>query len=505
MTSTTLPGSRSGSRFALIAILAAALALRLTDLGGESLWLDEGVAIRMASLPLHETIAATAADVHPPLYRSLLHVWISGFGRSEAAARLLSVLMGTLSVFWVARIGRRLIGPFGGLAAAALLAVSPIAIRYAQDATSYALYVGVGLLSWLFFLRWLERRRLLDGLAYALSTAALLYVHNTAWFTWAAEWLVFAIALARAPGSRAELTLRWIVLQGAVLMLYAPWLPILVHQLGSVGADFWIPRPTPRMLAGTALDFAGSPWMLALLGVAVLAGALLKRIGEEPGHPWPAATTVLLPWLIVPVAGPYLASYVFAPIFLTRVTLVALPAACLLAARGVAAVRAPVARAIAVAVLLLVMAQPLVSYYREPNKERWREAVADLEAWSSPGDLVIVNSGFCKENVVDYYLKRRDLQVVPFPEDHSAVQPADLDTLRRLLAGRSRIWLFRSHGGEGSGAVPEILARALPHVTQREYPQANYRWSPAPPYVGVVLARYESADSASQAPGARGR
>jgi len=492
LTSTTLAGGRAGSRLALIAILAAALALRLADLGGESLWLDEGVAIRMASLPLHDTVAATAADVHPPLYRSLLHVWISGFGHSEAAARLLSALVGVLSVLLVARVGRRIVGPFGGLTAAALLAVSPIAIRYSQDATSYALYVCVGLLSWLFLLRWLERRRLVDGLAYALSTAALLYVHNTGWFTWAAEWLVFATALARAPANRAELVLRWIFLQGAVLTLYAPWLPILTHQLGSVGADFWIPRPTPRTLAGTALDFAGSPWMLGLLGIAALAGALLKRTEEEPAQPWPAGRAVLLLWLIVPVAGPYVASYVFVPIFLTRVTLVALPAACLLAARGVSAVRSPLARAVAVAVLLLVMAQPLVSYYREPNKERWREAVADLEAWSSPGDLVIVNSGFCKENVVDYYLKRRDLRVVPFPEDHSAVLPADLDTLRSLVSGRSRVWLFRSHGGEGSGAVPEMLAHALPRVTQREYPQASYRWSPAPPYVGVALYRFEA-------------
>lgn len=505
MTSTTLQGVPSWTRIALIAILAAALALRLADVGGESLWLDEGVAIRMASLPLHETVAATAADVHPPLYRSLLHVWISGFGHSEAAARLLSVLAGTLSVFWVARIGQRLLGPFGGLSGAALLAVSPIAIRYSQDATSYALYVCAGLASWFFLLCWLERRRLLDGLAYALSTAALLYVHNTAWFTWAAQWLVFAISLARAPGGRAELSLRWIFLQGAVLMLYAPWLPVLVHQIGSVGADFWIPRPTPRTLAGTALDFAGSPWMLALFGVAVLAGALVRRTHEEPMQPWPASTAVLLPWLILPVAGPYLASYVFAPIFLTRVTLVALPAACLLAARGVSTVRASLRRAACVAALLLLMAQPLVSYYREPNKERWREAVADLEAWSSPGDLVIVNSGFCKENVVDYYLERRDLDIVPFPEGHSAVLPADLDTLRKLIAGRSRIWLFRSHGGDGSGAIPEILARALPSVTQREYPQASYRWSPAPPYVGVVLARYETAPVGSQAPGAPGR
>src|SRR5262249_30899735 len=155
-----------------------------------------------------------------------------------------------------------------------------------------------------------------------------------------------------------------------------------------VGNDFWIPRPTPRTLAGTALDFAGSPWMLAGLGIAVAAGSIAHpRAGEEPRQVWPSPLAVLAPWLLVPIAGPFLASYVFAPIFLTRVTLVALPAFFLLAGRGVAALREPKARAVCAALLLLGTAQPLVSYYREPNKERWREAVSDLETWAAPGDL----------------------------------------------------------------------------------------------------------------------
>ena len=477
---------------ALLLILAAALALRLADLGGESLWLDEGVAIRMASMPLQGTIAATASDVHPPLFRSLLHVWISLMGRSERSARLLSALVGTFSVFLVAGIGFRLLGGgrFGGLLAAALLALSPIAIRYSQDATSYALYVCVALISYFFFLRWLAGRRLADGLGYAVSTAALLYVHNTAWFTWAAQWVTLLLALPSAPSPRGNLVWRWFFLQAAVLALYAPWLPVLLHQLGQVGGDFWIPRPTLRTLAGTALDFGGSPWMLAVIAIAAIAG-VLARPADAGWQAWPSPLVVLVPWLVLPIAGPYLASYVFAPIFLTRVTLVALPALFLLAGRGVASIRMPKARAACAALLLLGTAQPLVSYYRDPNKERWREAVSDLETWAGRGDLVLVNSGFCKENVVDYYLRRRDLEVVPFPEDHTAVLPADLTELRRLIAGHHRIWLFRSHGGDGSGAVPEVLAQALPHVVERDYPQVNYRWSPAPPYVGVVLVRYD--------------
>src|SRR4029077_10045350 len=119
----------------------------------------------------------------------------------------------------------------------------------------------------------------------------------------------------------------------------------------------------------------------------------------------------------------------------------------------------------------------------------------------APGDLVLVHAGFCKTNVVDYYLRRRDLEVVPFPDGHLSVGPADVAELQRRIAGQHRVWLFRSHEGEGSAIIPETLARALSLVRERGYPQAEYRWSPAPRVVGVALLSYEEAGSDSlQAP-----
>ena len=482
----------------LIGVVAVALALRLLDLGGESLWLDEGVAVRLASLPMHQTVAATAADVHPPLFRSLLNVVISHAGRSEGAVRVLSALAGTLAVLLLGWIGMRLSGAFVGLGAASLLALSPLAIHYAQDATSYALYMCLAVASYFYFLRWLERRRAIHGIGYVLATTALLYTHNTAWFVLAAQWTTFVLALVREPAPRIQLALRWGLLQVAAMALYAPWVSVLVRQMRVVNKDFWIQTPTARTLGGTLLDYAGTPWMLGALALAVVAGIVPNkaRDGEQPNTGAPPVL-VLAPWLVVPVAGPFLASFVFAPIFLTRVTLASLPALCLLAMRGVSTLRGPGWRAACTALLLVGTAQPLVSYYREPNKERWREAVSDLQAEAAPGDLVLVHAGFCKPNVVDYYLRRRDLEVVPFPIGHTTVGPADVAELERRIAGRHRMWLFRSHDGEGSALIPETLARALPRVSERDYSQVGYRWSPTPRSIGVTLLHYEDAGSDS--------
>ena len=67
------------------AILALAAVLRCGGLGRESLWLDEGYAVRVAASPAHEILAAAARETHPPFYYLLLHGWIGLTGSRISA------------------------------------------------------------------------------------------------------------------------------------------------------------------------------------------------------------------------------------------------------------------------------------------------------------------------------------------------------------------------------------------------------------------------------------
>ena len=77
------------------------------------------------------------SDVHPPLYYLLLRYWSAVVGQSDVAARLPSAIFGILTVAAAAFV-KPLPAP-GRLAFMALLAVSPGAIEYAQEARSYSL------------------------------------------------------------------------------------------------------------------------------------------------------------------------------------------------------------------------------------------------------------------------------------------------------------------------------------------------------------------------------
>jgi len=141
------------TRAVLIAILLCAFALRLINLTVQPLWFDEGWSVWFATSGLPAMIAATARDIHPPLYYALLHGWIALAGHGELALRFLSVMIGVVGVALSAKLAAALFDdPRVSLLAGLLVAVSPLQIFYAQEIRMYGLVTLLGVASsWLFW------------------------------------------------------------------------------------------------------------------------------------------------------------------------------------------------------------------------------------------------------------------------------------------------------------------------------------------------------------------
>lgn len=181
--------------WALLGIVVLGALLRIPGLDRESFWLDETIAANAGTRgSLFDAIDfQTHVEVNPPLYHSLLWVWIKLFGDGEAAIRLLSALAGIATIPVVFAIGRRLHSARAGLLAALLTATSPLLVHYSQEARPYALTALFGTLSVLFLLRVLDeptRRSLVLWTlvsAAALATsyfAGFLLVAEVAWLLW---------------------------------------------------------------------------------------------------------------------------------------------------------------------------------------------------------------------------------------------------------------------------------------------------------------------------------
>jgi 4-amino-4-deoxy-L-arabinose transferase-like glycosyltransferase len=122
---------------ALLLIGAAAVALRLCDLGERNLWTDEAW-VALAALSPTPAAALAAGQSTPPLY--LLTVWSIAhlFGSSEIALRSLSLLFGVglLPLFWL--LARRLAPLPAALLSLALVAFSPVMVYYSKELKQYS-------------------------------------------------------------------------------------------------------------------------------------------------------------------------------------------------------------------------------------------------------------------------------------------------------------------------------------------------------------------------------
>ena len=111
----------------------------LAAINKQSLWLDEAASWWFATGPLVRALHSEFTN--PPLYYTLLYLWVHLFGTSEVALRGLSVIPSVASVWFTYRLAWKLFSQGVAVLSAGYMAVSTFQIYYAQEARCYALLV----------------------------------------------------------------------------------------------------------------------------------------------------------------------------------------------------------------------------------------------------------------------------------------------------------------------------------------------------------------------------
>ncbi len=235
-----------------IVILLLAAAARFHRLGEQSLWYDEGLAYAHSLRTLPELIPHLQPNVHVPAYFAALGWWQDVTGSSEFALRSLSALFSIIGVAWSYALGARLFHPIAGLAAAALVALNSFSIYYAQEARMYAMLTAIAAGSmWLFVdLQRLRppgenqrRATWLKIIGLGLINALGVYTHFAQALVIVTQTALVALWFcASLIGDR--IAVRWRLLpwqhwlkvmlaQVLTLILFLPWLPVAIAQLGN--------------------------------------------------------------------------------------------------------------------------------------------------------------------------------------------------------------------------------------------------------------------------------
>lgn len=191
---------------------------------------------------MFDTLASLEEDVHVPLYYVLLRYWQQLLGSSIAVVRAFSAVWGSLSLFGVYLLVKKLFEREEvALIATSLAAVSPTMIRYSQDARPYSLWFFCGTISTYALLSALERNSFKSWLLYLLSIVATCYTQLLSVYLYIGHGLYVLIT----KGTQLKTLVRYAIASAIAVLLFLPWLlTVIFPNFASMQAQTaWLKIP----------------------------------------------------------------------------------------------------------------------------------------------------------------------------------------------------------------------------------------------------------------------
>jgi len=318
-------------------LLGLSAVLRWHGVDDTVLWFDEAYSFWFASQPLGDLWTTIPnMEPHPPLYYTMLKAWMI-FGDSEAALRSLSVLFGVATVPVVFLFGRIIGGPWVGLNAALIFALSPLNIAFAQQARPYAVLTFFAATAmcgtaWLVSHPHKATVPLFSGTTFGarhrawaaliVGTAMSLWLHNLSIFLPMTLSVIGAIFYFYGVPKRRVFAANGILAGLFVLGLWGPFLPWLWTQTQNVSGAFWIAPLTVQDFSTTVMYLfapiitsfeATAPLFFAVfISLAAFGYRFLKRQRQ------PMTAYMLAAFVILPLVFEVLVSVTFRPLLLAK-------------------------------------------------------------------------------------------------------------------------------------------------------------------------------------------
>jgi mannosyltransferase len=377
-----------GPLFVLMVISAF---IRSRTLGGQ-LWFDEGIATGIASHSLSALPGILRQAGSAPLFYVLLHFWIDLFGSKESMLHALSLVVALATIPSAMWAGWSLFGRRAGYYAAVLFAFSSFLTRYGQEAEMYSLLVFLAIFAVAGFLHGFVfgRRRYL--IMFVVAMELMLYTQGSA-FLFLAGTVVAIYPVWRRSSDRRGLLRDAGLSFLAVAILYLPWLPTTLDQLGSATSPW---HYAPLLGATVPSDLLGGERVDATLAVAVVAGLAPLFLAEgRRTRDWTAMWVLIL----LAVVGLALARVgtLIGPSWVARYFAALVTPLLFLATLGAARARVVGAAALVLCVVFLANAGSFAPGY----KSDMRDVAGELGPLLHAGDLVI--SGQPEQTPLAYY------------------------------------------------------------------------------------------------------
>lgn len=314
------------------AIFYTAFALRVAGMWIPQLWYDENFTLILARLPFDRMIAATAGDVHPPLWYLVEWGWLRLFpdpGLVPAWTLRIPALACSIFAFAAFRhlldhlhIPSRV--KFGALV---LMAILPMQLWYAQEARMYALLELEVILALLFALRKNYIGLFVVSLAmlytqnysvfYLASVGMAVFVNDVVFYNYVRKGFKLSKQDIR---DILKPTLNTFVAFSLSALLFVPWVKVIANQMTTISGRYWIQPPQIGDALNTVYKLF---WTSAMPSFALLPALLVTFMAIILGvviivqSKHPSANRILI-MAFGPLALAWIASLLWQPILLFR-------------------------------------------------------------------------------------------------------------------------------------------------------------------------------------------
>lgn len=275
----------------IMAGLAVFVAITFWTITKSSIWFDESFGAYMIHFNFIDIARYTASDVHPPLYYWLLKLWTMIFGNTEIGIRSMSVLFGGVSIIFGYLLTDRLFGKKAARTSLLFMVLSPMLVRYGQEARMYTLVTAIALAATYVLTFAVTTKKKLPWVIYGVLVSLGMWTHYFSAIVWISHWIWRADVIRRIAKKgrflKTFFTKEWILAHVVAVGLFLPWMPLFFKQMFVVQAfGFWIPKvtsDTPINFLTNVIYYQDSTnvngWLaLGFLVVVVLIGVLSYRI-----------------------------------------------------------------------------------------------------------------------------------------------------------------------------------------------------------------------------------
>ena len=364
----------------LVVTLIIGVLLRFKGLTFQSYWLDELFSATISN-PVNSFSYMhyiTVADVHPPLYQSLLWGWYHIFGFNEYAGRSLSALIGSISIFAIYVLGKELFNKEVGLYAAIIASMNSFLIFYSQEVRSFSLLFLFSMISYIYLIKVLMDYSKKNFILYLLSTVALVYVHYFGFFLVATQVFVFIYFFIEEKNKRKLLTILAVITATVIITSLLPLMEYILKNTDR--ASFWIGMPSNWFALDYMRGYLNSQYLEGIF-LLIISFSLVYLFKKVENKKFKSMIIVLLLWIIIGYLLPYIRSITAIPLLTSRNTIMIIPALILLISYGIYLLKDTLLKITTIGVIVFFSLYQLnqTHYYSKATKEQWREVLV----WAS--------------------------------------------------------------------------------------------------------------------------